>query len=427
MPRVAKKIICNESDILELRSIVENPLSDPHLVVRAKAILLCVEGADNKSVAAKLEVRNNIVGDWRNAYVEGGIEGLKGQKRPGRRGNGNPDRRELVKELVKQPPKDGKWTAESLSIAAETSVDTVRRALREEGVTLERKTRWEIPAENQPRTVSIGIAGLYLSDGDKAIIIATSNNGELDFENGRISTSDSAHATDLEKLLSENGYVPIADALECLLREADSPSGNVRRRVEMQEYLAGIAMSMEERKDVKLHAVVLNVSGASPALSHPNLAVTIAPDFESWVTLAGLWIDPLCGSDSMRISRILSMYTNKNMSSREPVIWKADAANPKEEETSQQMEPFSDPSVDNVLRISATITGRDGNEIHREAEFPNGVPDLGEICYDSALSLGASVGKLERSISAGMTDVARELCEGYMDVALKKTAIPKKE
>ena len=196
---------------------------------------------------------------------------------------------------------------------------------------------------------------MYLSNGDKAIVIATSNKGELDFENGRISTSDSARAADLEKLLTENGYVTVADALECLLGGEGRSSGNIRRRVGMQEYLDGIAQSMEWRKDVMLHAVVLNASGASPALQHQNLAVTIAPDFGSWVTLAGLWIDPLCGVDRMRINRALSMYADKNMSSKEPVIWKADVANPVDEEASRQKEVFSDPSVDNVLRISATI------------------------------------------------------------------------
>ena len=427
MPRTPKKIICNESDILELRSIVENPLSDPHLAFRARAVLLCIEGEANKDVAAKLGVRNNTVGDWRNAYVSEGIDGLRGQKRPGRRGNGNPNKRALVKELIKEPSESGKWTARSLSEVAGTSVDTVRRALREEGITLQRKTRWEIPTENRPKSVRMGIAGIYLSEGDKAIIIATSIKDGLDLENGRISTSDSANASDLEKLLTENGYVPIADALECLLEEASDPPGNIRRRVGMQEYLAGIAQSMDARKDVMLHAVVLNGSGSSPVLTNPNLAVTVAPDFESWVTLAGLWIDPLCGPDSTRINKTLSMYTDKNMSSREPVVWRADVVNPVEKKTSEQKERPSAPSVDNVLRVSATIVGKDGSEIHREAEFPNGVPGLEEIRYDSALSLGASIGNLERSVSAGMTAVAKELCEGYMDAALKKTAIPKKE
>lgn len=427
MPRLAKKIICNETDILELRSIVENPLSDPHLAVRAKAILLCIEGEANKDVAAKLGVRNNTVGDWRNAYVAGGIDGLRGQKRPGRRGNGNPDKRALVRELIKEPSESGKWTARSLSEAVGTSVDTVRRALREEGITLQRRTRWDIPAENRPKSVRMGLAGIYLSEGDKAIIIATSTKDGLDFENGRISTSDSANASDLEKLLTENGYVPIADAFECLLEEASTPPGNARRRVGMQEYLAGIARSMDARKDVMLHAIVLNGSGSSPTLTHPNLAVTVAPDFESWVTLAGLWIDPLCGSDSARINRILSMYTDKNMSLREPVVWRADVAGSVEKKTSGQQERPSDPAADNVLRVSATIVRKDGSEIHREAEFPNGVPGLEEIRYDSALSLGASIGNLERSVSAGMTAVAKELCEGYMDAALKKTAVSKKE
>ena len=82
--------------------------------------------------------------------------------------------------------------------------------------------------------------------------------------------------------------------------------------------------------------------------------------------------------------------------------------------------------MNTVLRVSATILGRDGREIHREEEIPNGVPDLGEIDYGSPLTLGASVGKVERAISSGMSGVAKGLCEGYINAALKKTEHPKK-
>ena len=161
MPRVAKEIKCNESDILSLESIVANPLSDPHLATKATALLLCIRGMDNKGVASELGVRKNTVGDWRKAFIDGGIEGLKGKKRPGRRGNNAPDMRERVKEKFYEKPADGEeWTAKSLSEAVGTSVDTVRRELREEGVSLERRTRWTVPVERVPSPEAIGIAAL---------------------------------------------------------------------------------------------------------------------------------------------------------------------------------------------------------------------------------------------------------------------------
>lgn len=431
MPRVAKEIKCNEKDILSLKSIISNPLSDPHLVTKATALLLCISGMENKDVAAELGVRKNTVGDWRKAFIDKGIEGLKGKKRPGRRGNNAPDMREQVKKKLCEKPADGEgWTAKSLSEAVGTSVDTVRRVLREEGVSLERRTRWSVPVEGIPSPEAIGIAGIYLSDNGKAIIIYTAKRGKDAMQHGKITGKDSSAAASLEEALSADGYVPIADALEILSQCGNDTGRHSRKSVDIQDYLNGIGHSMAGKEGVLLHAIVLKGEETRmPSLTCPNLSVTLAPDFESWVTLAGIWVEPLCGRESGRMRSALSRYTDEYMASREPVIWNADVAEtrqngPEEGSDVQQEDVFSDPAVNNVLRVSATILGRDGREIHREAEIPNGVPGLGEIDYGSPLALGASVGKVERAISGGMSGVAKGLCEGYINAALKKTGHP---
>ena len=76
MPRVAREIKCNENDILALESIVANPLSDPHIVMKATALLLCIRGMENKDVAAELGVRKNTVGDCCRTEDQP-IQGLK--------------------------------------------------------------------------------------------------------------------------------------------------------------------------------------------------------------------------------------------------------------------------------------------------------------------------------------------------------------
>lgn len=429
MSRTAETIKCNEDDILALKSIVVNPLSDPHLATKASAILLCIDGKENKEVASELGVRKNTVGDWRKAYIEGGIEGLKGKKRPGRRGNNAPDMRARVKEKLKETPPDGEtWTAKMLSTAAGTSIDTVRRALREEGVSLERRTRWSFPVDGYPSPAAIGIAGMYLSGKGKAIIICTSKEEKADMQHGRLVGRDVSNAASLEEVLSAEGYIPIADALEMLSHGTDNAGKSHRKCINMQGYLNGIGQRLLGRKGILLHAIVLRGENDEvPALSCTNMSVTVASDFESWLALAGLWMEPLCGPESGRIRQLLSRYTDEYMHSREPVIWNAEVAETQQEDLEgsnsgrkQEGGIFSDPAVKNVLRVSATILDRDGREIHREAEITNSVPGLDEINYTSALTLGASVGKVERAVSGGMAGVAKGLCEGYLSAALKK-------
>ena len=429
MPRKAKEIKCNETDIKALQSIAGNPMSDPRLSQRATAILLCIQGKENKDVAEELGVRKNTVGDWRNAYIINGLNGLKDKKRPGRRGNGNPDKRELVKQLVKQEPEEGsKWTAQALADAAGTSVDTVHRALREEGIALERRTVWNYPSNNYNAPKTVGLAGIYLSNNGKAVIIATSNDDSLDLEKGMFVTKSGPSASRLEEMLDGNGYVTIADALEALSDNNHAIEVRPRKHPGLQEYINGIAAATERRERMTLHAIVLPPQETEqPSLTCRNITITTAPDFESWLMLISLWIDPLCGESGARIRSVLSQYTDKQMASRTPVIWRADIADqstvsaPNRKDQPHQNDDFSDPSIENILNISASIVSRDGNKIYREVAIPNGVPGLEEIRYDSPLDLGASVGKLEQAVSSGMMGVAKQICEGYMERALKKT------
>ena len=63
MSRVAKAIEFTNSDINRLNNVVHNDLSSPESVKRCKAILLAIEGKNNKTIASDLGVRENTVSD----------------------------------------------------------------------------------------------------------------------------------------------------------------------------------------------------------------------------------------------------------------------------------------------------------------------------------------------------------------------------
>ena len=55
-----------------------------YYVVRAKAILLCADGLPNDEIAARLDMRREIVCKWRKRFFEQRLPGLEEQPRPGR-------------------------------------------------------------------------------------------------------------------------------------------------------------------------------------------------------------------------------------------------------------------------------------------------------------------------------------------------------
>lgn len=55
-----------------------------YVVVRAQMILLAAEGFSNKTIAARLNTRREVVSLWRKRFYYDRLKGLEGKPRPGR-------------------------------------------------------------------------------------------------------------------------------------------------------------------------------------------------------------------------------------------------------------------------------------------------------------------------------------------------------
>src|SRR6202161_2678598 len=54
------------------------------LALRAKIVLACAEGSENKAVAAELRTSEHNVARWRGRFIARRLDGLHDEKRPGR-------------------------------------------------------------------------------------------------------------------------------------------------------------------------------------------------------------------------------------------------------------------------------------------------------------------------------------------------------
>ena len=85
MPRTSTYLLVlgeGERKILEERARSYTlPYKD---VVRAKVILYAAQGMENKEIAARLDMRREIVSKWRKRYYEEGLPGLEERPRGGR-------------------------------------------------------------------------------------------------------------------------------------------------------------------------------------------------------------------------------------------------------------------------------------------------------------------------------------------------------
>ncbi len=81
-PKVA--LIVTDEERMRLESLAHRSRTAPHLARRARIILACAEGQDNKTVAKRLRVSQTTVCKWRGRFVRERVDGLYDELRPGR-------------------------------------------------------------------------------------------------------------------------------------------------------------------------------------------------------------------------------------------------------------------------------------------------------------------------------------------------------
>ncbi|MFL6448027.1 MAG: helix-turn-helix domain-containing protein, partial [Bryobacteraceae bacterium] len=73
----------SEEEHQRLRSLAQRSRSRPAVARRARVVLACAEGLDNRAVAKKLRCSLGMVGKWRARFLKQRLEGLYDEQRPG--------------------------------------------------------------------------------------------------------------------------------------------------------------------------------------------------------------------------------------------------------------------------------------------------------------------------------------------------------
>ena len=76
-------LVLTDEERAILQSWANRPTSAQRLALRARIVLACADGTDNKAVAKALRITAHTVGKWRARFVEDRLEGLADEPRPG--------------------------------------------------------------------------------------------------------------------------------------------------------------------------------------------------------------------------------------------------------------------------------------------------------------------------------------------------------
>src|SRR3954454_8997073 len=181
MPRPMAELILSDDERQTLKTWASRPKSTQRLATRARIVLACAAGQDNKAVAAKLGVCSATVGTWRRRFVERRLEGLADEPRPGApRAISDADVERVVTKTLETRPKDAThWSTRGMAEAAGMSQTAVGRIWRSFGLKPHLSETFKLSTDPFFVEKVRDVVGLYLSPPERAIVLCVDEKSQV--------------------------------------------------------------------------------------------------------------------------------------------------------------------------------------------------------------------------------------------------------
>jgi transposase len=265
-------------------------------------VLACADGSSVTKAAAGLGMSRATVAKWRSRFLQGRLEGLSDEPRPGRPRTVTDEHVEkVITATLKQEPPDGDthWSTRSMARAAGMSQSAVSRIWRAFGLRPHLVQTWKLSTGPQFTGKVRDVAGLYMSPPENALVLCVDEKSQIQALDRTGPCLPMLPATPARMT---RGYV--RNGTTSLFAAFDLASGPViaqhYRRHRHQEFLRFLKLiDAAVPKDLDLHLVLDNyATHKTPAIHQwllkcPRFHLHFTPASSSWLNLAGRWFAEL--------------------------------------------------------------------------------------------------------------------------------------
>ena len=179
--RPKQPLILTEEERERLESLAHRARSQALLARRARVVLACAEGLDNKAVAKKLRCSLGMVGKWRSRFLEARLEGLYDEPRPGAPRKVSDDQVEkvVIQTLESTPRGQTHWSTRGLAKASGLSRMTISRIWHAFGLQPHRADTFKLSPDPQLVEKVRDIVGLYMNPPDHALVLCVDEKSQI--------------------------------------------------------------------------------------------------------------------------------------------------------------------------------------------------------------------------------------------------------
>ena len=337
MARVAVALSCTAEVMAELERLSRSRSGEVRMAERARIVLACLGGKRNDKVASEIGVRPNTVGQWRRRFAERGLAGLRDQPRPGKPAKYGVELRDRILAQLELAPPAGmaSWDGGSLAMALSVSDDAVWRALRKEGIQLQRHRSWCVSTDPEFAAKAADVIALYLNPPQNALVLSVDEKPSiqaLERARGYVHTSSGKIVQGMKSTYKRHGTVNLFAALEVATGVIRGKTTQTKKRADFQAFMDEVIA--DQPADRQIHVILDNLNTHKKnedwLAAHPNVTFHFTPTSASWLNQVEIWfgifqrktLNNASFSSIEQLTRAIHDFTaayNKNAS---PFVWR---------------------------------------------------------------------------------------------------------
>jgi transposase len=181
MGRPTKPVVLNDEERAKLQEWARRPKTAQRLAMRARIVLGCACGLENRQVARQLRITDQTVCKWRERFRIGGLDGLADEPRPGapRKISDAQVEALITRTLESTPPQGTHWSTRTMAEATRMSQSAISRIWRAFGLQPHRVETFKLSTDPFFIEKVRDIVGLYLNPPERALVLCVDEKSQV--------------------------------------------------------------------------------------------------------------------------------------------------------------------------------------------------------------------------------------------------------
>lgn len=295
--RPKAELVLTDEERTVLERLVRRRKSAQAMAMRARIVLCCAAGLNNRQVAEELGVSDGMVGKWRRRFVAKRLDGLFDEPRPGPPRTITDDRVEevIIKTLEEKPRDATHWSTRSMAKATGMSQTTITQIWQAFGLQPWRTESFKLSTDPLFIEKVRDIVGLYLNPPERALVLCVDEKSQIQALDRTQPILPMMPGVPERRThdYARHGTTTLFAALNVATGEVIGQLRRRHRASEFVDFLREIEQALPPSLDA--HLVLDNSSThKTPAVKrwltrHPRFHLHFTPTSASWINQVERW------------------------------------------------------------------------------------------------------------------------------------------